>query len=611
MLEYRDFVPSRRFPGPRFLGALALSADGTQVAYVDDEDGQFNVAVQALAGGPVRRLTHYVDSAVRRVMWHPSGKSILFQADVGGNEKVQLFTVDVDGGTPQALTDNGSASFAAALGDPFGPDGTTLAYTGNDRVVSVQDILVRDLATGAVRRIYTGGGRIYAGHWSPDGSRLSAVDWRDSNTDHVVYVVPVDGGEPVRLTPDAGEPATYFLGPWLPDGTGFLVRSDAGREFTGLAVLHAGTGELDWIDTPDWDVEDVVLSADGRTLVWTVNVEGATRLRGRDLTSGADLPMPTLPPGMLRQACVSADGRHLVYGFSSATMPWNVVVLDLASGRTRQLTGSRPAGADPATLVEPDLAHYPTTDGRSIPAYVFRPRQPTGPVGVVLAIHGGPAAQERPEYADGFYQYLLSRGVAVFAPNVRGSTGYGKTYMRLNYRDWGGGDLADMAAAVEYLRAQPWVDPDRIAVHGGSYGGFAALSCLARRPDLNWAAGVVACGPSNLVTFTRSQPPTWRHMVDVMVGNPDTDADLLRSRSPVTYADQIRAPLFVIQGANDPRVPQHESDQIVEMLRGRGVPVRYDVYPDEGHGFTKRANQIAMRDDVADFLIDHLTRPVR
>lgn len=448
---------------------------------------------------------------------------------------------------------------------------------------------------------------MYAGHWSPDGAWLSAVDWRENNSDHIVHLIPTDGGKPIRLTPDEGEPATFGLGPWLPDSSGFLVTSNTGREFTGLAVLDAATGDLAWLDTPDWDVERAALSADGKTLIWTVNVDGASQLRGRDLSSGVDLVLPALPAGVVREHTVTPDGRHLVFGFATATTPWNVVVLDLSTGDLRQLTDNRPVAADPAELVEPELVRFTADDGLEIPAYLYRPRSASGQVGVVLAIHGGPAAQELPDYCyDGFYQALAAAGVAVLAPNVRGSTGYGKTYMRRNFRDWGGGDLEDCAAAVRWLRAQPWVAPDRIGVYGGSYGGFVTLSCLSRLADLNWAAGVDFCGPSNLLTFTRAQPPTWRHKVAVMIGDPDTDEDFLRSRSPVTYADDIRAPLFVLQGANDPRVPQPESDQIVETLRARGVPVRYDIYPDEGHGFSKRDNLLRMRTDVVNFLSKHL-----
>jgi dipeptidyl aminopeptidase/acylaminoacyl peptidase len=195
----------------------------------------------------------------------------------------------------------------------------------------------------------------------------------------------------------------------------------------------------------------------------------------------------------------------------------------------------------------------------------------------------------------------------VLAPNVRGSTGYGTPYQRLILRDFGGAELGDFEAAAKYLRGLDWVDPERIGVFGGSFGGFATLSCLSRLPEY-WACGVSIVGPSNLVTFARSVPPTWRPLIAAWVGDPDTEADFLMSRSPVTYAGAIQAPLFVIQGANDPRVVKAESDQIVEALRGRGVEVKYDVYEDEGHGFTKRENEAKAMGDTAEFLIAHLAR---
>jgi dipeptidyl aminopeptidase/acylaminoacyl peptidase len=455
--------------------------------------------------------------------------------------------------------------------------------------------------------VYCGGGRVFAGHWSPDGSRLTAAEWVEGNSDHIVYLVPLDGSPATRLTPP-GPPATYWLGPWLPDGSGFLVRSNAGREFTGLAVLDAGTGELTWLDAPDRDVEAVALAADGRTLVWVTNVDGANQLHGRDLVTGADLPLPRLPLGEVDALSLSADGRLLVMLLATPRSPWNVVTLDLATGRLCPLTDAAPTGADPAGFVEPELVRFPSGTGEEIPAWLYRPPAATGPVGVLLAIHGGPVFQERPGYIrDGFYQYLLSRGVAVLAPNIHGSSGYGKSYTQRIYRDWGGVDLTDFAGAAAWLRGRDWVDPTRIGVFGGSYGGFAVLTCISRLPEVQWAAAVDVFGISNLVTLAQASPPTWRSLVRAVIGDPDEDRDALLARSPISYADQIRAPLFVIQGANDPRVPQAESDQIVQRLRARGVEVRYDVYPDEGHGFTKTENQITALSAAADFLLAHLT----
>ena len=601
MLSYRDFLPSARIRT-----RVVLSPDGAMVAYIDDQLGQYNVVVQPLAGGEPRRLTSYADSSVLSVAWHPDGTSLVFLLDHKGDEYTQWYEVDVDRPVPRGLTDAPKVQYEEAFGYPFSPDGKWLAYAGNDRSPDDQDVLVRDVSTGQVRRVCSEGGMVFPGHWSPDSAWLTAIELRSAKSDHVVYAVSVDGQEVRRLTPERSQ-AACWVGPWLPDGSGFLVRSDAGRDFTELAVMDPLTGDLSWIDTPGWDVEKVALSRDGRVLVWTINVDGASQLRGRDLTTGADLPMPKLPIGEVAGLSLTGDARQAVMVISTPTRPFNVAVLDLQSGGLRWLTDAQPAAAHATRLVEPTLVHYPARDGRRIPAYLYRPRDITGPVGVVLAIHGGPPSQERPVYSnDGFFQYLVAHGVAVLAPNVRGSTGYGMSYQRLSYRDWGGGDLGDFADAAAYLRSQEWVDPKRIGLVGRSYGGFGVLSCVSRLPEYDWAAAVVWCGPANLVTFTRAQPPTWRSRVAIMVGDPDADEELLLSRSPITHVDQIRTPLLVIQGANDPRVPKAESDQIVQQLRGRGVEVRYDIYPDEGHVFGKRANQISARTAAGEFLLTHL-----
>jgi dipeptidyl aminopeptidase/acylaminoacyl peptidase len=598
-LSLSDFEPTVRFND-----TLAVSPDGTHFAYVDDALGQFNVAVRSMSGGGPRYLTSYSGSTARAVSWHPDGRSLLHIADTGGDEAYQVHLVDVESGTRTALTDAPGATFWPAIGDPFSPDGKLVAYAGNDRSRGDQDVLVRDLARGEVRRVFDRGGRVYAGHWSPDGTRLTVSDWRGATTDRVVYVVHLDDGRVERLTPEDTS-ATFQIGPWLPDGERVLVLSDLGRDLAGLAVLDVTSRELTWIDRPGWEVEEVALSRDGGTLAWLVNVDGASRLTVRDLATGRDRPVPALPPGSAAQLRLTSDGRRAVMRMSTPTVPWNVLSLDLESGERTWLTDARPA-VDPSAFVEPVLVRYPVRDGTTVPAYVYRPASASGPVPVVLAIHGGPPTQERPTYSnDGLFQYLASRGVAVFAPNIRGSSGYGLAYQRAVHRDWGGVDLADLDDAARYLKGQPWAG--RVGLLGRSYGGFAVLSCVARLPEHDWAAAVAWCAPSNLVTFTRSQPPTWRAQVAIMVGDPDTDAEFLAERSPFTHADRIRAPLFLIQGENDRRVPRPESDQIVARLRSRGIDVRYDIYPDEGHVFGRSENQHRARVDAAEFLLRHLT----
>jgi dipeptidyl aminopeptidase/acylaminoacyl peptidase len=596
MTTYADYQPTRLFQP-----TVALSPDGSQVAYSDNESGQYNLMVQPAGGGPARRLTEYTENAVRAVAWFPDGGALVYMADHQGDEFGQLYRIAADGGEPEALTDEPKARHYLA-DEPFSPDGRTLAYSSNDRVETDQDILLRDMETGEIRRMTTVEGAFFAGGWSPDGSTLSVLEMR-GNTDSQPYLLPTAGGDLDPLMP--GEETKRQPVGWSADGAMMYLVTDSGRDQEGLVSIDLATREVSDLDSPEWGVEGAELSGDRRVLVTVLNEDGASRLRARDLVAGEDLPVPALPIGVISALSVSHDGRRIALLIATGTRPLNIAVVDIDAGEFRWLTDAAPVGADPSAFVEPELVRFATHDGRDIPAYLYRPAG-DGPFGVVLSIHGGPEAQERASYNyGGLYQYLASRGVGVLAPNVRGSTGYGTAYQKLIHHDWGGAELGDFEHAAQYLQGLPWVDSARIGVFGGSFGGFATLSCVSRLPKL-WAAAVSVVGPSNLVTFARAVPPTWRRFMAQWVGDVDTEEDFLVERSPITYADQIVAPLFVIQGANDPRVVQSESDQIVASLRERGVEVRYDVYEDEGHGFTKRENQLKAMGDTADFLIGYL-----
>jgi len=603
MTTYADFQPTRLFQP-----TVAISPDGSQVAYSDNESGQFNLVVQPTDGGAPRRLTSYTDNAVRSVTWQPDGAALVYTADQQGDEFYQIYRIAARGGEPEALTD--APKIRHFLGsDAFSPDRRWLAYAANDRVETDQDVLLLDLAGGEPRRVVATEGTFFAGPWTPDSEILCVVEVR-SNTDQRPYLVPVAGGDLAGLMSD--EEAKRDPVGWSADGSRLFLVTDSGRDVDALVALDPASGELSDVDSSEWEVEGAELSGDRQVLVWAVNVDGASELRARDVAAGRDLAVPALPTGVITALSVSDDGRRVALLLSTGTRPNNVALVDLEAGEFRWLTDAAPVRADPTGFVEPELVRFPTHDGRDIPAYLYRPAGDAvppgtgGTSGVVLSIHGGPEAQERAAYNyGGMYQYLASRGVGVLAPNVRGSTGYGTEYQKLIHHDWGGDELGDFEHAVTYLQGLDWVDSARIGVFGGSFGGFATLSCVSRLPKL-WAAGVSVVGPSNLETFVRAVPPTWRRYMAEWVGDPDTEAEFLRARSPITYADQIVAPLFVIQGANDPRVVKAESDQIVASLRERGVEVRYDVYEDEGHGFTKRENQARAIGDAADFLIGYL-----
>lgn len=589
-------------------GAVSFSPDGSTLAVINNRSGQYNIWLQPLTGGRQTQLTFYTDNAVRDLAWSPDGARILYIADYQGNEKHQLFLIPAEGGDARALTNDPEVQYF--LGDsPWSPNGELIAYAGNDRDPFAQDILIRQMPTGEIDRAVADGHIDFAGAWSPDGTKLLVADAR-SNTEIVVKLLHVETSKLETLT-DPDDMTNDRPAVWAPDGSGFWIITDRDSEHDWLGFFDLSTRVITPIDRPDWSVEQVVASKSGKWLVWSVNENGYSRIHvlnreteeRRELT---ELPGGTLP-GFGGGLSLSPDDANLVVLMVTPTKPNELYVIDLESGDARQLTGSRQVAIDESLLIEPEQIEIEAFDGNTIPALLFRPHG-DGPFPAVLSIHGGPEAQERPGYAyRGFYQFLLSRGIAVLAPNIRGSSGYGKSYQKLIHGDLGGDDVKDFEACVEYLRSLPWVRNDRIGVFGGSYGGFAVLTCVSRLPHY-WAAAVDIVGPSNLVTLIRSFPPTWREIAKRTFGDPDTEEDDLLRRSPITYVDQIVAPLYVIQGANDPRVVQAESDAIVAKLRAREVAVKYDIYPDEGHGFTKVENDIKAMRDSGQFFLDHLLR---
>jgi dipeptidyl aminopeptidase/acylaminoacyl peptidase len=591
----------------RFSSALAFVTDGSGLLFASNLSGQFNLWRVPVEGGWPDQLTAFTDETVRGVGVSPVDGRIVLCADRDGDEFHQLYLLDPDGGWPEQLTDEPQVQHFVGS-DAWSPDGTKFAYAANARKATDMECWVHDAGSGEARAVFGEEKFSFPGAWSPDGSKLLAIDFRN-NSDISIHLIDLEGAGSRELTPH-DEDALFVPGAWAPDGSGFYLLTDEGSEFRGLAFYDLSSDSYEWVEEPTHDVDEIKASADGRVLAWLVNEDGYDRLRLRDLASGRDLPDPELPNGARPHLtgaepplALSPDGSHAAVIVSSPRRPPEAWVVETSTGATRPVTDSRIGGLREDDLADVELVSFPTFDGRDVPAWLYRP-DVDGKAPFVLSIHGGPEAQERPVYQP-LYQYLLSRGIGVLATNIRGSTGYGKSYQRLVQRDWGGGDMQDWDHAARWLQEQDWVDPDRIGVYGGSYGGFAVLTCVTRLPDY-WAAAVDIFGPSNLVTFAKAVPPTWKRFIARFVGDPETEADFLMERSPITYVENVKTPLLVIQGATDPRVVKGESDQMVEKLRSLGREVEYVVFDDEGHGFTKRPNELKAYRLAAEWLEQHL-----
>ncbi|HZC41651.1 MAG TPA: S9 family peptidase [Streptosporangiaceae bacterium] len=599
------------------ISTFSLHPGGERVLYTCDAGGESGLWEVPVDGGPPARA-YPAAQRPELCLWRPDGRAILVNTDPGGAENYQLTEVDAATGSVSPLSRPGVRYEVGipyhAGSAPYSPDSARLAYSSNARDPAVFDVRVRDLDSGAERTVLAGDDRYFPMRWSPD-SELLLILRLHQNTEQDLFACHVGTGEVRHLTPHEG-PAIYWPVAWSHDGRGCYVLTSQGREFTGLALLEvtgSEPGRLEWIAAPGCDIDAAVVSADGGRLAWACNADGWSELQVRD--AGGERVLTGLPRGVYaeRQGFGGAmlelapDGRTLICLRSTATAPTELFAIDLDTGSGRPLTrcGARTSPG----VAEPEVVRIPSGGGVTIPAFLYRPPGADGGarVPVVLSVHGGPEGQERPDWGwtNSLYQPLLAAGVGVLAPNIRGSSGYGISYQRLIYRDWGFGDVRDFAACVDYLRGLDWADPRRLGVFGGSYGGFAALSCLARMPEA-WRVGVELFGPADLIHDARTVPPHWRHRVRGWLGDPDDDATALRAGSPLGYADRITAPLLVIHGANDARVSPAASDAVVARLRELGREVEYMVIEGEGHGFADRETFARVQRRAIDWLLTHL-----
>ena len=550
----------------------------------------------------------FSDESVGFVDFAPEREELVFGMDEGGNERVQLYRLDEDG----RVTDLTAHHDAKHRWGGWRHDGEAFAFASNRRDDAVFDIYTqaRD-DTGADAKLrYEGDGWLSVGGWSPDDSHL-LVSEAHSSFDQDVFVLEVATGDLTHLTPHEGT-VRYLSANWGPDGESVYLATDDGSDLLYLARLGLD-GDLEPVrEDPQWNIDGVALDHHTGHIAYSTNVDGYNELtigRLSDRTTIDEVPTPDLPGGLAGGVAWGPDAETFALSVTGRTVNTNVFVVETATGDAEQWTRASTAGIPRETFVEPEVVRFESFDGREIPALFSVPRdaadeEPAGDLPVVVDVHGGPESQRRPSFS-GLTQYFLSRGYAVFEPNVRGSTGYGKAYTHLDDVERRMDAVKDLRAGVEWLHGQPAVDDDRIAAMGGSYGGFMVLAALTEYPDI-WAAGVDIVGIANFVTFLENTGDWRRKLREAEYGSLSTDREFLESISPLTNAHRIEAPLFVLHGANDPRVPVGEAEQIVEEVASHGVPVEKLVFEDEGHGVSKRENRIEAYSRIVAFLDDHV-----
>ncbi|HEX7735607.1 MAG TPA: S9 family peptidase [Ktedonobacteraceae bacterium] len=603
--EFERYLNVRNAYGPAF------APDGRYLSFLSDITGVaevWSVPVELEADEPAwpAQLT-FRGERVSSISYSPVEPVMLIAADSGGSELDQFYTLSQDGVDFLVLTNLSEVMYRSGL---WSPDGKRIVYASNERDLRYFDIYERNVESGSVRLVWQQDSTNFPAAISPDGTRV-IIARSYSNTFVQLFLLDLASGAARALTPETADgPSDFHSIAWAANGRGFYVISDRGRDFHNLAWFDLTTDELIYLRDDQWDVELLKLSRDGRHLALGINEDGYSRLELFDVERGwqerHELPRPPQTRrGVIPEALWSPDGQRLALTQHSAGAPMDIWIWDVEQQVFWQATRSSLGGIPGESFVEPALIHYPTFDGRSIPAFLYLPRDRVAEgLPVVINVHGGPEGQARPIF-NAVNQYLVAQGYAVLATNVRGSSGYGYAYQSLDDVRKRMDSVADLQHAALWLRESGLADPERIVVMGGSYGGFMVLSAITTYPDL-WAAAIDIVGIANFVTFLENTHPWRRKLRASEYGSLENDREFLEEISPIRRVERISAPLFVIHGANDPRVPVGEAEQIVAALRQRQVPVEYLRFEDEGHGLIKRANRLIAYPAIARFLQEHL-----
>jgi dipeptidyl aminopeptidase/acylaminoacyl peptidase len=561
--------------------------------------------------GGARSQISFFDEPVSNGSFCPSPdyNGFLFTKDSGGNEFSQIYWYDMEARTSEMISDGESRNFGMTWsnkGDKF--SFTSSRRNGKDFDIYISDMKSPKIATIKVDR---GGGYWMATDWSPDDSKLIVIQYL-SSTKSNSYILDLDSKELTQIN-DGAQEAVFLASFWDKTGTKVYATTNIGKEFNTLVLYDVKSKKMEFIteDIP-WDIEDGALNKARTKAAFTANENGFSQLYLMDLASNSFEKVSNLPIGQIYSFAFHPERDALSMVLNTTETPGDVYSLDLKSGKSKRWTTSEVGGLDTSLFPKPELVSYETYDKadgktRTIPAFVYKPLNAKGPLPVMISIHGGPESQHTP-YFSSFYAFLANEmGIAVIAPNVRGSSGYGKTYLKLDNGFNREDSVKDIGKLIEWIEENPEYDNDKIAVFGGSYGGYMVLSSMYNFSE-KIKCGVDIVGISNFVTFLENTEEYRRDLRRAEYGDEREPKmrEYLESISPTNHVDEFKSPLFVIQGANDPRVPASESEQMVKSIRDNNGQVWYMLAKDEGHGFRKKENRDRMTEAVAVFLKENL-----
>jgi dipeptidyl aminopeptidase/acylaminoacyl peptidase len=560
-------------------------------------------------GGARTQLTFFADRVANAIYSPVNSNSFFFVKDVGGGEFFQIYRYDVATGDITLLTDGKSRNV-----DPrWSYQGDRIAFGSTRRDGKDVDIWEARPSGSASARMVTQleGGGWSVSDWSPDGKQLLVINFV-SAAESYVWLVDVASGKKDLLTPKAGaETVAYSNARFSKDGKGVYFTSDQDSEFERLVEMDLGSRKISVLTSGlNWDVDEFDLSKDGRWIAFDANEDGISILHVLDTKTNKEIPVPKLPVGVIYGVEWRNNSREVAFSLSSASQPFDAYSVDMASGKIERWTFSETAGLNTSGFAQPQLIHWKSWDERSISAFLYKPGTKfSGKRPVIIDIHGGPEGQVRPDFLGRDNYYLNELGIAMIFPNVRGSTGYGKTFQKLDNGFLREGSYKDISSLLDWIQTQPDLDASKVMITGGSYGGFMTLAVATNYND-RICCSVDVVGPSNLATFLEHTSGYRQDLRRVEYGDERDPKmrEFLERIAPANNAKNITKPLFVIAGQNDPRVPASESAQMVQIVRKNGTPVWWLLAKDEGHGFGKKKNRDYQFYATVEFVKEYLLK---